>query len=56
MMELTLDEDNLTMTAEQREALYGAVFVFNSGDFGVHNAKYATSLLDNAIDYLNSLP
>ena len=54
-LELTLDEDNLTMTVEQREALYGGVFVYNSGDFGVHNAKYARSLLDNAIAYLESL-
>ena len=51
-LELTLDEDNLTMTPEQREALYAGVFVFNSGDFGVHNASYANSLLDNAIAYL----
>jgi hypothetical protein len=52
----TLDEDNFTMTPEQREALYAGVFVYESGDFGVHNANYANSLLDNAIAYLGTLP
>jgi hypothetical protein len=55
-LELTLDTDNLTMTPEQRAALYAGVFVYSSGDFGVHNQRYANSLLDNAIDYLGTLP
>jgi len=55
-LELTLDTDNLTMTPEQREALYAGVFVTESGDLGVHNPDYARSLLDNAIAYLGTLP
>ncbi len=51
-LELTLDDDNLLWTVAQREAVYGAVFTFASGDFGVHNPDYANSLLDNAITYL----
>lgn len=47
---------NETWTVAEREAVYGAVFVANSGDLGVHNSTYANSLLDNAIAYLTSLP
>ena len=54
-LELTLDEDNLVWEACQREAVYGAVFVYNSGDLGVHNKKYAFSILDNAEDYLTNV-
>ncbi len=53
---LTLNQDNLLWTVEQRQAVYGAVFVYNSHDFGVHNSTYANSLLDNAILYLGTLP
>ena len=52
-LEAVLDSANLEWTPEEREALYGGVFVYNSGDFGVHNSAYANSLLDNAIDYAN---
>jgi len=45
---------NTTWEKCQREAVYGAVFVSNSGDLGVHNSTYANSLLDNAIDYLTN--
>jgi hypothetical protein len=55
-LELTLNADNLVWTPEEREALYGAVFVYNSHSFGVHNPDYANSLLDNAITHLLSLP
>jgi hypothetical protein len=47
-------EGNETWAVCQREAVYGAVFVSNSGDLGVHNPTYANSLLDNAIDYLTN--
>jgi len=53
-LEANLDADNLTWAVCQREAVYGAVFVSNSGDLGVHNPDYANSLLDNAIDYLTN--
>jgi len=49
---LELDDVNADWTVEEREAAYAGVFVYNSGDFGVHNSDYANSLLDNAIDYL----
>ena len=52
---LTLDDDNLLMTECEREALYGAVFVNASGDMGVHNSSYANSLLDNGLDYLQTV-
>jgi hypothetical protein len=55
-LELTLNDDNPSMTVAQREALYAGVFVFNSGSFGVHNPDYANSLLDNAITYLTPAP
>ncbi len=55
-LQVTLNEDNLLWTPEQRGAVYGAVFVSNSGDRGVHNSTYANSLLDNAILYLGTLP
>ncbi|MFO7588782.1 MAG: hypothetical protein R6X22_12045 [Gemmatimonadota bacterium] len=48
----TLNTDNPTWTVAEREAAYGGVFVYNSGDFGVHNPDYANSLLDNAIAHL----
>lgn len=54
-LELTLDDDNEGWAVCQREAVYGAVFVFNSGDMGVHNPNYANSLLENAIDYLTNV-
>jgi hypothetical protein len=53
---LTLNEDNLNWTAEQRGAMYGPVFVYNSHDFGVHNPNYANDLLDNAIVALTPPP
>ena len=53
---LTLGDDNFLWTVAQREAVYGAVFVFDSGDFGVHNPTYANSVLDNAITYLTPAP
>jgi len=46
------DVGNTTWTRAEREAAYAGVFVYNSGDFGVHNVNYANALLDNAIDYL----
>ena len=52
---LTLNEDNILWTVEQRQAVYGAVFVYNSHDFGVHNSTYANSLLDNGLDYLQTV-
>jgi len=54
-LELTLDDDNGDWEPCQREAAYGAVFVNNSGSLGVHNKKYAFSLLDNAEDYLTNV-
>jgi len=42
---------NETWPEWQREAAYGFIFVYNSGDRGVHNSAYANSLLDAAIDY-----
>ena len=54
-LELTLDDDNLLWEPCQREAVYGAVFVYNSGDFGAHNPNYANALLDNANDYLTNV-
>ena len=51
----TLDEDNLVWTECEREAVYGAVFVNASGDHGVHNSSYANSLLDNGLDYLQTV-
>jgi hypothetical protein len=55
-LDLTLNDDNPTMTVAQREALYAGVFVYNSGGFGVHNPSYSNSLLDNAIAYLTPVP
>jgi predicted CXXCH cytochrome family protein len=52
---ITLDDDNLLWTACEREAVYGAVFVSNSGDKGVHNPDYAESLLTNGLDYLQTV-
>jgi len=49
---LIFEDENEAWTVAQREAFYGAVFVAESGDFGVHNSSYARSLLDNAITYL----
>jgi hypothetical protein len=42
---------NQTWPKWQREAAYGFIFVWNSGDFGAHNNRYAAALLDNAIAY-----
>jgi len=53
-LDVTLGDDNPTWEVCQREAVYGAVFVEESHDLGVHNPDYANSLLDNAIDYLNT--
>jgi hypothetical protein len=53
-LELTLDDDNPSWEVCQREAVYGAVFVYNSGAFGVHNPDYVESLLDNAESYLTN--
>jgi len=47
-----IDDVNSTWTRAEREAAYAGVFVYDSGDFGVHNPDYANALLDNAIDYL----
>jgi len=49
---------NRTWPVWQREAVYGFIFVYNSGDRGVHNQNYANALLDNAIAYaeLNLAP
>ena len=52
----TLNDDNLLWTPEQRGAVYGPVFVSNSGDLCVHNKTYAFSLLDNAITFLTPVP
>jgi len=51
---ITLDDDNFLWEVCQREAVYGAEFVFASGDLGAHNPNYANALLDNAIDYLTN--
>ena len=51
---LTLDDDNFLWAVCQREAVYGAEFVYASGDLGAHNPNYANALLDNAIDYLTN--
>jgi hypothetical protein len=51
-LELVIDEDNFEWTEAEREAVYGAQFVYASGDFGVHNPDYAEALLDAAIEYL----
>jgi formate-dependent nitrite reductase cytochrome c552 subunit len=53
-LELTLDDDNFNWEVCQREAVYGAVFVYSSGSLGAHNPNYANALLDNAIDYLTN--
>jgi hypothetical protein len=42
-------------TREQRMAAYAYAFVAADGSRGVHNPSYAVSLLENAIDYINSL-
>jgi hypothetical protein len=52
----TLNVDNLLWTPEERGAVYGAVFVNNSGDLCVHNKSYAFSLLDNAITAVTPAP
>jgi len=39
-------------TVEQRMAAYAYVFVMNDGSHGIHNPSYATSLLDNAIAFM----
>jgi hypothetical protein len=49
---VVLDDVNADWTVAEREAAYAGVFVYNSGDYGVHNPDYAAALLDNAIDYL----
>jgi formate-dependent nitrite reductase cytochrome c552 subunit len=49
---LVLDDENANWTVAEREAVYGGVFVNNSGSLGVHNPDYANALLDAAIDYL----
>lgn len=45
---------NLT-TPEQRMAAYAYNFVYADGSKGIHNYRYAKSLLENAIDYLNNI-
>ena len=50
---LVLDDENPNWTVAEREAAYAGVFVYNSGDLGVHNPDYAAALLLNAIDYLD---
>jgi len=42
-------------TPEQRMAAYAYSFVANDGSRGVHNPTYAVSLLENAIEHLESL-
>lgn len=44
--------DTLNWTRAQREAGYVYLFVKNDGSKGVHNSRYADSLLTNAIRYL----
>jgi len=47
---------NQTWPADwMREVGYQFIFVYNSHDFGVHNANYANALLDTAIDYANDM-
>ncbi len=53
---LIFEDENELWTVAQRGAFYGAVFVAESGDLGVHNSSYARSLLDNAITYLTPAP
>ena len=48
--------DTSITTSAQREAAYAYKFVQNDGSYGVHNFRYAKSLLTNAIDYLENLP
>jgi len=43
-------------TMEQRKAAYAYSFVNNDGSKGIHNPAYARSLLNNAIEHLNTLP
>lgn len=50
-----LGVDTLT-TADQRMAGYAWVFVNNDASGGIHNYKYAKSLLENALDYIQLNP
>lgn len=43
-------------TADQRKAAYAYLFVSNDGSSGIHNYQYSKSLLENAIDFANTLP
>ncbi|MDP8206335.1 MAG: multiheme c-type cytochrome [Candidatus Electryonea clarkiae] len=47
--------DTTLTTYAQREAAYAYAFVKNDGSRGAHNTEYANSLIDNAIDYLNTI-
>jgi hypothetical protein len=47
-----LPYDTLNWTREEREAGYAYFFVTNDASKGVHNSRYARSLLENAINYL----
>ena len=55
-----MPEDSLgsgtATTPEQRMAAYAYEFVMVDGSRGAHNPAYSMSLLQNAIDYMNSLP
>lgn len=52
--ETRIGATNRSMTSVQREAAYALKFVLDDGSEGVHNPKYARSLLENAEDYLLS--
>ena len=53
-LEANIDDVNGDWEVWQREVAYAFAFVYASGSRGVHNADYANSLLDNAIDYANT--
>lgn len=47
-----VNAQNRSWTRVQREAAYALQFALNDGSTGTHNPKYARTLLDNALDYL----
>jgi hypothetical protein len=54
-MEENWDSTDPSVTVWQREAAYAAFFIYDDGSLGLHNPKYANSLLDNAIAYADSI-
>jgi len=54
-MEENWDSEAAGVTVWQREAAYAAFFLYDDGSLGLHNPKYANSLLDNAIAYADSI-